>query len=172
MSWICSVRSKKTLSCLCLPNANSCGVVHWHLTDQETIHTERSSILSLLIYIHRTHRTAVKRASWCVTSIKVVVTVASSIMWFTASWSPTARSGRSYWSHRTGVTPPAAGKRSLNLWAKPVQIVPALLRDTGLVSDNYKRFLKRACTILIAQMTVFGGLNTHVWPFFIFLSFI
>lgn len=84
----------------------------------------------------RTPQTAVRRESWCVTSIRAVVMAASSTMSSTALWLLMAPSARSSWSLTTGVTPPAAGRQ----FSCP-SVTPALTAleprlDTGQVGTH------------------------------------
>ncbi len=120
---------------------HSCNEIQmWFLCPKvSTECVESSSVLSLslLICICRTLRTAARLASWCVTSIRAVVTAASCIMWCTASWLPMAHNAPSYWSRRTGAMPPADGRLFLNPSVTLALTALGLPLDTGLVSNTH-----------------------------------
>lgn len=140
-----SSRSRNLLDCKntaasnCLSTVMKCNsdILRYDFSIKNCPVFEKPSNLSFSLLICRTLRTAARHASWCVTSIRVVGTAASCIMWSTASWSPMVRSARSYWSHRTGATPPAAGRPSLNPSATLALTARGPPLDTGLVSNTH-----------------------------------
>lgn len=81
----------------------------------------------------RTPQTAVRRGSWCVTSIRVAVMAASSTMSSIASWLLMALSARSSWNHTTGATPPEAGRPFFCPSATPAWTALGPPPDTGQV---------------------------------------
>lgn len=104
--------------------------------------------LHFFTHLSRTRRIAAKLRSLCVTSTKAVAMAASFTTWCIASWSPTARSARWSWSHRTGAMPRAAGRPCSGPSARPAPTGPAPPRATGQVRLATTPLLLLLCSLL------------------------